>query len=115
MNRSGLQFTTILSIAIQTTPQDSICTDPGGNIEQICCDTTPLSGLHVPTSEYTFGIVITNRNVRPLAFANSVREYHVEHFRASLGYAGQPTVTLTEWDRLTDRALPLIRVNIGLT
>ncbi len=117
VNRSGLQFTTILSIAIQTTPQDSICTDPQGDIQQICCDTTPLSGLQIPPSEYTFGIVITNANVRPLAFADSVREY-VEQIIVSLGSAGQSpgsTVTLTEGDRLTHRALLLIRVIIGLT
>ena len=116
VNRSGLQFTTILSIAIQTTPQDSICTNRRGMIQQICCDTTPLSGFQIPSSEYTFGTVITNANVRPLAFANSVMEYRVEQYTASLGSAGpQPgsTVTLTEGDLLTDRSLLLIRFFVG--
>ncbi len=116
VNRSGLQFTTILSITIQTTPQNSICTNPGGNIQQICCDTTPLSGLQIPSSEYTFGIVITNANVRPLAFENSITQYHVEQFGASLGNTGPSpgsTVTLTAGDLLTDRSLLLIRLFVG--
>ncbi len=117
VGRNELQFTIISSTPIQTTPQDSICTDPPGSIQQICCDTTPLSGFQIPSSEYTFGIVITNANVRPLAFAHSVMEYRVEQFRASLGTTGPPTgstVTLTEGDRLTDRALLLIRFTIGI-
>ncbi len=116
VNRSGLQFTTILSITIQTKPRNNICTNPGGSIEQICCDTTPLSGFQIPPSEYTFGIVITNASVRLLAFAHSVMEYHVEQFRASLGSAGPSpgsTVTLTTGDLLTDRSLLLIRLFVG--
>ncbi len=116
VNRSGLQFTTILSIAIQTRPQDSICTDPGGRIQQICCDTTPLSGFQIPSSEYTFGIVTSSRDVRPLAFANSVREYRVEQFSDRLGSNGPSpgsTVTLSDRDRNNDHALLLMRFIIG--
>ncbi len=117
VNRNGLQFTIISSTPIQTTPQDSICTDPGGFIQQICCDTTPLSGLHVPPSEYTFGIVITNRDVRPLAFADSVREYRVEQYSDRLGNNGPSpgsTVTLLDGDRNTDHTLLLMRFTIGI-
>ncbi len=114
VNRSGLEFTTILSITIQTTPRNSICTNPPGRgMQRICCDTTPLNGFQIPPSEYTFGIVITNVNVRPLAFANSVMEYRVEQFRAALGNAGPSTVTLTAGDLLTDRSLLLIRFFVG--
>ncbi len=108
MGRNGLQFTIISSTPIQTTPQDNICTDPEGRIQQICCDTTPLSGFQIPSSEYTFGIVITDRNVRPLAFVNSVTEYHVEQFRGSLGNNGPSPgniITLRDRDRRNDRAL----------
>ncbi len=116
VDRNGLQFIIINSTTIQTTPQDSICTDPNeGKIQQMCCDTTPLSGLKIPSSRYIFGIVITNKDVRPLAFADSVTEYRVEQFRASLGSAELSpgsTVTLTTGDLLTDRALLLIRIII---
>ncbi len=113
VNRNELQFTIIRSTTIQTTPRNSICTDPPGSIRQICCDTTPLSGLQIPSSEYTFGIVITNANVRPLAFADSAREYRVEQFQVSLGDDGRRTVMLAEGNRLTNRALLLIRFTIG--
>ena len=116
VDRNGLQFTIINSTTIQTTPQGIICTNPQAGGITICCDITPLSGLHIPASEYTFGIVITNRNVRPLAFANSAREYRVEQFIASLDTTGlQPgsTVTLTEGNLLRDRALLLLRAIIG--
>ncbi len=116
VDRNELEFTVISSTPIQTTPQDSICTDPEGRIQQICCDTTPLSGFQIPSSEYTFGIVITNINVRPLAFANSVTEYYVEQFRRSLGNNGPSPgniITLRDRNRRNDRALLLMRFIIG--
>ena len=107
VNRNGLKFRIINSTTIQTTPQDSICR------EQICCDTTPLSGFQIPSSEYTFGIMITN--VRLLAFADSVMEYHFDRFRTGNGeLAVGTTVTFTGEDLITDRALLLIRVIIGM-
>ncbi len=115
VDRNGLQFTIISNTNIRTTPQNSRCTDPPGGIQQICCDTTPLSGFQIPSSEYTFGIVITN-SVRPLAFAHSVMEYCVEHFRASLGNNELPqgrTVTLKAGDRIDNSALLLMRFMIG--
>ncbi len=114
MDRNGLEFTIISSTPIQTTPQDSICTDPGGRIQQICCDTTPLSGFQIPSSEYTFGIVIINRDVRPLAFDDSVMEYRVEQF--TLGNA-EPSegskVPLSNGNRINDQSLLLMRFIMG--
>ena len=77
-----VQFTVNSSITIQTTPQNSICTDPPGNIQQICCDTASLIDndqfqIPLPPSNYTFGVRIINNNVRPLIFTSSVTEYHV--------------------------------------
>ncbi len=117
VDRNGLQFTINNREVIQIESRNMRCAGPQGDIQQICCDTTPLSGFQIPSSEYTFGIVITNNSVRPLAFADSVREYRVEQFRASLGTAGPQLgsiVNLTEGDRLTDRALLLIRAIIGI-
>ncbi len=117
--RDGLNFT-IQSPrnVIRTTPTNSTCTEFQGGIEQICCGTTPLSGFQIPSSEYTFGIVITNRDVRPLAFVDSVMGYCFDQFRTSdFGNDGpevNTTVTFTEEDLITDRALLLIRVIIGM-
>ncbi len=71
LNQHGLFEVKNISI-IRNTPRNStrIAIDSPGKIEQICCDTTPLSGFQIPSSEYTFGIVTTNANVKPLAFAN---------------------------------------------
>ncbi len=116
VDRNGLQFTIISSTTIQTTPQDSICTDPqAGNIDQICCDTTPLSGFQIPSSEYTFGIVITNEDVRPLAFVDSVTEYRIEYFIKDLGARPTPgnTITLTDRDRFSNSTMLLMRFVLG--
>ena len=77
--QDGVQFTVYSSITIQTTPEDSICSDPPGYIQQICCDTTSLIEFQIPlpSSNYTFGVGIINNNVRPLVFTNSVTEYRV--------------------------------------
>ncbi len=96
VDQNGTQFTIINSTTIQTTPNISICIDPPGSIDQICCDTTPLSGFQIPPSEYTFGIVITNASVRPLAFADTRMEYHVYQFITSPGSTGpSPGSTVT--------------------
>ncbi len=113
VDRNGTQFTVINSTIIQTTSNNSICTDPPGNIQQICCDTTPLSGLQIPSSEYTFGIVITNANVRPLAFADTRMEYHVYQFRISPGSTRpSPGSTVTGVRVTGNRAV--LRFNIGV-
>ncbi len=117
--RNGLEFTITNRRLISTNPIDSICTDPPAPAEGvICCDTTSLitRGFEAPSSEYTFGIVDISNTLNPLAFADSVTEYHVEQFRAVLGDAGPSqgsTVMLTEGTRLSNRAILLIRFIIG--
>ncbi len=86
LNQHGL-FEVINTTIVRNTPRNSICTDPPGNIEQICCDTTPLSGLQISSSEYIFGVTITDpAAVRPLAFSGRrIREYRISQISAALG------------------------------
>ncbi len=118
LNQPGL-FEVKNITTIRNTPQNSTCTDPPGNIEQICCDTTPLSGLQIPSSEYIFGVTITNPvNVRPLAFRNNIIEYRLRQTSAALGNTGPPQgrmFTLNENNSVnfTNRALLLLRFIIG--
>ena len=115
----GVQFTVNSSITIQTTPEDSICTDPPGMIQQICCDITFLSAtnqFHIPPSTYKFGVEIINNNVKPLAFANTVTEYRVEQYQASFESSPSPgnMFTLTENNQV-NQPLLLLRFPIGIT
>ena len=116
--QNGLQFTVSSRLTIQTTPQNSICTDPSGSIQQICCDTSSLNAnnqFQLPSSDFTFGVVITNSNVRPLAFATSTLEYRVEQFQAALGADGSTpgnNVTLGANTRVNDGSL-VFRFIIG--
>ena len=113
----GVKFTVNSNITIQTTPQNSICTDPPGNIEQICCDNTSLSAtdqFQIPPSTYTFGVQIINNNVKPLAFTNTVTEYHVEQYQGGLGNLPPGSMfTLTE-NAQVNRSLLLLRFIIGM-
>ena len=114
---NGVKFTVNSSIIIQTTPEDSICSNPLGNIQQVCCDTTFLSATNqfqIPPSTYTFGVVIINNNVKPLAFVNTVTEYHVEQYQASLGNLSPGSIfTLTE-NTQVNGSLLLVRFIIGM-
>ena len=118
ITRNNLLFTANSRLTIQTTPQNSICTDPPGGIQQICCDTSSLSAnnqFQLPSSDFTFGVVITNSNVRPLVFTTSALEYRVEQFQAALGADG-PTpgnrVTLGDNTRVNGGSL-VFRFLIG--
>ena len=114
--QNGLQFTVNSSVTIQTTPRNSICTDPLGIIQEICCDSASLTTndqFQFPSSNFAFGVVVTNRNIRPLAFANSAIQYRIEQYQISLGV---PTVgntfTLSEGVQVNDSSL-LFRLFIG--
>ncbi len=119
LNQHGL-FEVNNITTISSTPRNSTCTDLPGRIQQICCDTTPLSGLHIPSSEYIFGVTITNPvNVRPLAFRNNIIEYRLRQTSAALGNTGPPQgsrFTLDESNSVnyTHRALLLLRFIIGM-
>ena len=110
-----VQFTVNSSITIQTTPEDSVCSDPPGGIQQICCDTTFLSSTNqfqIPPSTYTFGVVVINKDVKPLAFANTATEYHVEQYQASLGNSFPPGTMFTLTENI--KPLLLLRFPIGI-
>ena len=108
-----VQFTVNSSITIQSTPKDSICSDPPGNIQQICCDSTSLSAtdqFQIPPSTYTFGVEIINKDVKPLVFTNRATEY-----RTSLGssFPSGNMFTLKE-NIQVNQPLLLLRLSIGM-
>ena len=116
--QGGVQFTVNSSITIQTTPEDSICSNPPGNIQQICCDTTFLSAndqFQIPPSTYTFGVEIIDNDVKPLVFTNRAIEYRVEQYQASFESSPAPGTmfTLTE-NTQVNQPLLLLRFPIGI-
>ncbi len=122
LNQQGL-FEVINTTAIQTAPRNGICTDidpSARSVQLICCDTTPLSGLQMPSSEYVFGVTMTNtETVRLLTFLDQFTEYRVKETSASLGNTGPPqrsTFTLNESnsENYTSRSLLLLRFIIGV-
>ncbi len=121
LNQQGLFEVKNISI-IRNTPRNSTCVaiDSPGKIQQICCDTTPLSGLQIPSSEYAFGVTVTDPvNVRPLAFRNNITQYRISQISAALGNTGPPQgsrFTLNESNSVnyTYRSLLLLRFIIGM-
>ncbi len=122
LNQHGLFEVKNISIILNT-PRNSTCIaiDSPGKIQQIiCCDTTPLSGLQIPSSEYIFGVTITDpAAVRPLAFRGNITQYRISQTSAALGSTGPPQgsiFTLNESNSVnyTHRALLLLRFIIGM-
>ena len=119
LTQNGTQFTVDRKITRQARPQNNRCTDPNSRgIQQICCEITELNiydRFHIPSSNFAFGVVITNVNVRPLAFTTSALEYRVEQYQAALG-ANKPllgsTFTLADSSRVNGGSL-LFRFFIG--
>ena len=81
--QDGHQFTVNGRITIQTTPQESICTDIQ-KTRQICCDKTFLNATNRFQIPSAFGVVIINNTVQPLVFANSTTQYCVKHYQTTL-------------------------------
>ena len=123
LTQNGLDFTVNGRITRQARPRNNRCTDPNsGDIQQICCETTSLAGLniynrfHIPSSNFAFGVVIRNGNVRPLTFTTSATEYRVEQYQAALGANGPSlgnTFTLADSNRVNNGASLLFRFFIG--
>ena len=114
---NGMNFTVNKQIFIGSTPSKSICTVPSGSIQQICCDTTTLKMMdqfQLP-SNFSFGVVILNPNVRPLAITTSSTrtEYHVEQYVTLVGLTNRGTMfTLASNEKVNDHTL-LFRFSIG--
>ena len=116
LTQNGMCFTVNRQMFIRTFLSNTICTNSSGSIEQICCDTTTLNTsnqLQLPSSNFSFGVVITYGNVRPLAFTTSSTEYHVIQYRTFLGLTNSGTMfTLSSNERVNDSFL-LFRFVIG--
>ena len=85
LSRSGYHFTVDDLIIVKTSPQWDYCTNLWSD-QSICCDISTFAEndqFHIPASNYTFGVVIRNDNIRPLAFSSTSMEYQFPHFQAS--------------------------------
>ena len=115
MNRSGLFFTFTGSFTERTSSQNRFCTSAMGGIQQICCDTATLDVMdqfQLPTTSYTYAVMIINNDAWPLAFVPSATEYRHEQLQASLGRLAPPpgtTFTLGQNAVVTDESLLLLR------
>ena len=113
----GLRATVTGSFGIQTNPHSSICTNPPGNIQQVCCDTVslgPNNQFQIPASSFSFN-VLTNGNLRPLTFADSAVDFRVVHYRSSFGVAILPgnVFVLSETQLQNESSIVLMRLFIG--
>ena len=119
MNRNGLAFTVTDSFTEQTSPQNSFCTTPTGRVLPICCDTVTLNVMdqfQLPTTSYTYALMIINNDARPLAFVPSATEYRHEQLQAHLGISAPSPgniITLGQNTVITDESLLLLRFIIG--
>ena len=126
LSRDGFSFTVnVRNIVLKPVPQDNVCSDyPGSNGQRICCDTTNLTAINrqfwIP-SNFTIGVILlSNDNVRPLAFSSMAdMNYQFPHFvtRFPAGSGNPPTgytFTLNEDDYQSDRYLFLMRLLLGI-
>ena len=118
LNRSGLVFTVTGSFTERSSPQDSFCTDSMGG-KQICCENATLDvrdQFQLPTTSYTFAVMIISNVARPLAFAASATEYRHEQLQAALGILAPPPrdiISLVQDNVVTDESLLLLRFILG--
>ena len=119
MNRSGVVFTVTGSFTERTSPQDSFCTMMRGPIQQVCCDTATLDMMdqfQLPTTSYTFAVMVINNDARPLAFVPSANKYRHEQFQARLGSSAPPPgdiPSLGQDDVVTEESILLLRFILG--
>ena len=121
LSRDGLQFTVIDFdyVRIRTNPQSAICSIQDEEDRQyICCDTQTLPAdeqFQIPSSEYTFGVVVRSRSSRLLD-----AEFRFPHFQARpINNNNGPdaigdSFTLTAGDLQNEGSLLLLRLIIGI-
>ena len=118
LNASGTSTYTVDSIfTIQSTPTDAICTDPDGKIKNVCCDTATVDvndRQTIPSSSYSFGIAVINKDVQPLAFDDPATSYLVEHYvDDNFGNDGPSLGDTITPESVTNEYLLLLRMIIG--
>ena len=119
LNRNGLDFRVDSSFAIYTTPQEEFCSDPPGpGMDAVCCDTATLDRFQIPSTSFTFAVMVINNDVRPLAFAESANDFRHNQLQAFLGISAlspEFTFSLGQSEVVTDESLLLLRFLVGKT
>lgn len=115
-----LQFNIANSFTIQASPVDSTCTTTtaaaGGNAKQICCETISNdfnNQFEITSSNFTFGVLGINSNLRPLHFIEEVTEYDVEQYQVSTGSNPMGSIPKVSSTLVTSHSLLLLRFVVG--
>jgi len=118
LEQDDLSFNVIKRVEVHSTPSEGICTrnDIGLLRVQYCCDKISLNSFSLPTPNFAFGVITTVNN--PLVYnAANYPTLTVEQYRTTQDSVTIPdvggTFTLSESNRVTDRALGLIQFSIG--
>ena len=117
--RDGFDFTVDSSFPVETAPSLDICVDPDGSrgIQEVCCDTLTLNAntqLTIPSSSFTVGYTVVNKNVKPLQFEDTVDEYQVNRFEIDETPSAGETFMLSGAN-LELGPILLLRFLIGMT
>ena len=119
LSASGTLTYTVDSIfTIQSTPTDAMCTNPPGGVQQVCCEAASIDVIDrptIPSSSYSFGIAVIDKDVQPLAFDGPATVYLVEHYVDESFGNNEPSLgdTITP-ESVTDEYLLLLRMLIGM-
>lgn len=75
-----LNFKVEHKFTVQTTPQESVCTD-ANPAKRVCCDSANITiQLSSPLTNYTFGVATVSDNIWPLEMPSSDKKYSVKRF-----------------------------------
>lgn len=114
LKKEGYQITVEDRFTVRSTPKRSICSKFSALPGLVCCDKTVLSEddeLNLPNSNYTFGVVVRNRQL--LAFSDTASQYHVPQFQLTVGTSSPPRGTQFNLTEENDQSIPLLRFIIG--
>ena len=106
LTRSGSLLRIDSRFPVRDNAKGDSCMDIDTN-NKVCCTRSDVDMHDVLTTEYTIGIAVSNSDVRPLAFSNSLTEYNVDQYQtAQTNVQEGDEITATP---LTSASIPLLR------
>ena len=90
------------------------CVDIAGTTDQVCCSVSDLSEQNqheAPTTAYTVGVEVNNANIRPLALADRLTQFHISQYQIALANNQLPSTFIGSV--LTGRSIPQLRFYLG--
>ena len=109
------QFNIIKSVIVQANSSASTCRAHHAvdNVEQICCEKIQFSSTDqfpINSSNFTFGLVILNANLRPLLF---VEDYNVCQYQVMIGNTSARSILAPSKSQMKSHSLLLMRFFLG--